>query len=135
MIKNYKRMIMALVCAVSLMAQAVTAYAAGCDCGCDRNNCTHIEDFKTDNIYSPIGGEMYHKVTWYQINRCTICHVFRETEMTSYESCQWTKYEDLGHQRGEDHKYRLTCGICHGTYDITLTTCSGADTGKHITPW
>lgn len=132
--KKYKRMILGLVCAVSLITQTVTTYACDCLCNCGISHCNHAGDYISEKTYSSTGGT-YHNVTWRQICRCSDCYNMTQHNMSATEPCQWTKYEDLGHQGEEGHKYRLTCGLCHGTYDIALSTCPGKFTGKHITPW
>lgn len=131
--KYYKRAIISLICATIFMTQATTVYAVTCDCGCGKETCVHIADYMTDKKYTPKYGTT-HQVEWDQICKCTECYVIIEHHISKEESCTWASYTDLGHLASDNHKYRLNCGLCHGTYDITLD-CRGAQTGNHQTPW
>ena len=132
MLKKYKKMIMALVCVIAIMVQAVPAYAAVnkvCDGGCVKEVL-----WETSKTYSSTGG-ITHKVTWTRETECLICHTRRTELMVQYEGCNWVKYTDLGHQSGQSHRYRLICGTCGGGYETTITTCEAERTGRHATPW
>lgn len=133
--KNIKtrRTIISLICATIFMTQAITAYAAVCDCGCEKDFCIHWRDYSTEKEYFSTNGTS-HRVEWDQICDCSQCYVIQKKHVVSYEPCQWINYTDLGHLASGNHKYRLICGICHGTYDVTVP-CQGGQTGNHQTPW
>lgn len=124
--------VMVLVCMGMLLVQAVPSYAED-DHECD-GGCVKIVENTYNIRYSSTGGTT-HKKSWTQDTKCKKCGAKRKEQMETYEGCNWVSYTDLGHQTGQDHRYRLTCGTCGGNYEITITTCEAEWKGWHVTPW
>lgn len=132
MLKKTKTVIVALVCMGMFLDLSVLSRAAEnrvCEGGCEMEL---IE--KRVRRYSPIN-ESTHKIIWEWKFECVSCHTIRTEQREELECCGWTEYTDLGHQTAQYHRYRIACGKCGRSQEITLTTCEAEWTGRHVTPW
>lgn len=46
----------------------------------------------------------------------------------------WSSADDLGHRGLDQHAFRLRCGVCSGSKDVSII-CNYNATGRHNTPW
>lgn len=126
--KKCKRMIMALVCPISVMACAVTAYAAD-------HGCVKVEHRREEvGSYRCIDADT-HWTKFRVFYWCQTCHAGMgnaDIEVSQYHT--WGVYVDLGHSSAHSHKYQVICSKCNGTREVQVA-CSGNSGGRHETPW
>lgn len=130
--KKSKRVILALVCAVTMMASMVPASAA------KRIGHVHVWTGSSRENQRVTGiSEDGHTLSFDLVETCQdyeTCHGVKITPKSGvYESHSWSGADDLGHCGKEEHAFRLRCGVCSGGKDVRIL-CEYNSTGRHNTP-
>ncbi len=129
-----KRIVVALVCAASVLASVVPVSAkerAGhvCVWGSEQTEATSGYWYANDTYHK----QSYRVVKYCQdYPTCGKVNVIRTGENQGTHS--WSDAYDQGHRGEDEHAFKLKCGTCGGGPEIRII-CNYNTTGRHNTPW
>lgn len=132
-----KKAILAMVCAVSMMASMIPVSAEEVAIG--RANHVHVwgDKQEIDEPYISIS-DTQHEKRHKTVKRCQDYATCRgELVLDSWSdvgSHRWLNAYDRGHKGESEHAFQLECSICHGGPEIRIL-CEYNQTGRHNTPW
>lgn len=135
--KMSKRVVLALVCAVAMMASMISVSAAGNAARRAGHVHVYVPEGSGTLIGKPVSQDSdYHMASYRVKMKCqtTGCNESYTTTENRLESHSWSDAVDLGHMGKEEHAFRLKCGECEGNKEVRIL-CEYNSTGWHNTPW
>lgn len=119
--KMSKRVVLALVCAMAMMASMISVSAAGTAARRANHVHVYVPEGSGTLIGKPVSqGSDYHKASYRVKMICQTkdCNSYYHTTEDRLESHSWSDADDLGHKGEEEHAFRLKCGECGGTKEV-----------------